>query len=139
MARIAGYVLALALLGTSEASAECPWSPQDANDNAKILAHEECKRDENAKAEQGFRRAEIAVNQRIQALLDIVPERDRSQVSTRQVAWERASQACPPPDNGLMQTPERFACLEQDYRNRAAFLDELIAECHASTCDLGKL
>ena len=75
----------------------------------------------------------------MQVLLVIVPERDRLQVSTRQAAWRRASEACPPPNNGLMETPERFACLEQDYWNRAELLDALIAECRAGTCDLGKL
>jgi hypothetical protein len=139
MGRVAGYVLALTLLGPSAASAECPWSPEDANDNAKILAHQECKEAENEKAEQRFRYAETAVSQRIKALLDIVPERDRLQVATRQAAWRRASEACPPTNNGLMETPERFACLEQDYWNRAELLDALIAECRAGTCDLGKL
>ena len=139
MGRVVGYVLALTLLGTSDASAECPWSPEDANDNAKILAHQECKEAEIRKAEQGFMHAEIAVSQRIKALYDIVPERDRLQVVARQRAWERASEACPPPNNGLMKTPERFACLEQDYWNRAELLDALIAECRAGTCDLGKL
>lgn len=139
MRRVAGYVLALTLLGTSDASAECPWSPEDANDNAKILAHQECKESENVRAEQRFRHAEMAVSDRIQALLDIVPERDRLQVSTRQAAWRHASEACPLPINGLMRTPERFACLEEDYRNRAELLDRLIVECGTGTCDLGKL
>ena len=122
------------------ARADCPWSPEDFNDDAKVAAHVACRQAEMFDA---FNRADAAYRDmtvRLTELYLLLTAEGDKRLDQRQSAWLAGTEkACPPATKEIDEMTAHANCLEGAYVDRAKFLDQRLAECKSVGCQLDRL
>jgi uncharacterized protein YecT (DUF1311 family) len=132
--------LLLSLAGVPVAAqADCPWSPSDFEDDAKVIAHARCKMDEMTQVAAQAETARKSMSTRLTELHRLLGSQDDETLQNSQSAWWKSTDACPPLSKNVDDVINHLACMERTYLDRAKFLDERLLECKSDGCQPDKL
>lgn len=122
------------------ARADCPWAPEDFNDDAKVMAHIECKKAEMFDALIRADAASRDMSARLSELYLLLTSEGDKRLDQTQPTWrDRTEGTCPPISTNVDEMIAHANCLEGAYVDRAKFLDQRIAECQSVGCQLDRL
>lgn len=129
----------LLVIASVAAKADCPWSPGDFEDDAKVIAHARCKMDEMTQAAARAETARKNMSMRLTELHGLLASQDDETLQNSQSVWWKGTDACPPLSKNVDDGINHLVCMERAYIDRAKFLDERLLECRSDGCQPDKL
>src|SRR5688572_1619265 len=123
MTRVLAVTLMLTIAPLA-ALAECPWSSEDFNDDSKVVAHIECKKEEMFDAMTRAEAARKSMASRLTEFYGLLDAEGDEKLGKNQSAWLKTTSTCPPLSKNVDEMIARQNCFESAYIDRAQFLDE---------------
>jgi hypothetical protein len=128
-------VIAPLFLWPSIADAACDV-PTASSSEEDLLAFLECSIEDAARASA----AQNAMAARLRDLYVVLDGEAETRLDANQKTWRAETEAsCPSFSNDTVVGVADSACLEKRYTERSAFLDDILAGCHAGSCPVDKL